>query len=474
MIMSINAPNRIKKKYLDSDSVDGSKVLFLNEESFRAKNSTNEDIELFKLSSNNKFTLLKLPSVSISPIDMYDIVNKKYVDDEVYAEKTRAMMSEVELESSISDEEARAKARENELESLIEEEASLRASEDIRVLNEAKLYTDTEVQEEASLRASEDIRILQEAKAYTDSEIFSNVTDQLGKQNGIATLDSSGKISASQLPAITLTDVHVVTTLAQRDALTVQEGDVVKVTEAVTSSDGTKLPRTYIWAVDNITQIGNWLDIVTESDVDSVNGYVGHIVLNTGDIGELGDNRYFTLSRETQVLAYTDTKVEQEAIFRASEDVRVLEEAKSYTDSEVQEEASLRASEDVRVLEEAKDYADTKVVDTLSGNESDKAPSVRAFKEFVYDIGEQYQVDSFIVDNTIISQNYIELSAKAFAMSIVPSISRLMLLEGDDYTVSVVSGKTRLTFVNSLLSNGEEALEIGDRIRIRYLKDLRA
>lgn len=632
--MSINAPNRIKKKYLDSDSVDGSKVLFLNEESFRAKSASNgQDVELFKLSSQNKFTLLKLPSVSIDPTDMYDIVNKKYVDDEIYTEKTRAMMREAELEGLVDAEELRAKAREDELEGMIDDEALTRASEDIRILSEAK--------------------------AYTDSEIYSNVTSKLGQANGIATLDGSGKISTSQLPAMSLTDVYVVTTLAQRDALTVQEGDVVKVTEAITRPDGTKLPRTYIY--DGSV----FVDITTESDVDSVNGQVGHVVLNTSHISESGDSRYFTAAREQSVKDYVDMEVSEEAGIRASEDIRILSEANTYTDMEVSEEAGIRASEDltfvkldgsrpltgdldvngkeltgvygitgtplgdtteininstldmddnriiylplptesheaatkgyvdyeinthvtsklgqpdgiatldgngkilysqipqlaitdvhvvltmaerdalmvqegdiVKVIEGVqvagewfpksfiwavddvtgvgmwvdiatephvdsingqvgavvldtddiselpgatnKYFTDTRaqtaaVVDTLSGSESNKAPSVRAVKEFIDDFGERYQVDSFTVNSTIISQNYIELSSKAFSMSIVPSISRLMLLEGDDYTVSVVAGKTRLTFVNSLLQGGDEALEVGDRIRIRYLKDL--
>jgi hypothetical protein len=263
---------------------------------------------------------------------------------------------------------------------------------------------------EAATRASEDARILSESKTYTDMEINTHVSSKLGQQNGIATLDSFGKLYTSQLPSLAITDVYVVEYLADRDAITYQMGDVVKVTKAVQSASGEWLARTYI-ATDN----GTWLDIVTESDVDTVNGQTGTVVLTTDDIAEGYDNKYFTDSRA------------QSAV----------------------------------------------VVNTLAGNEIDHAPSVSSVNSLVDSFGERMAVDNFVVTSQIITNNYIELQNKAFSMSIVPSIDRLLLLEGDDYVVSVVAGKTRLTFQNSLLQGYEEALEVGDKIKIRYLKDIR-
>ena len=299
----------------------------------------------------------------------------------------------------------------------ISEESATRASEDVRILSESKAYTDAEKARamtaesaEAALRASEDVRVLSESKAYTDMEINTHVSSKLGQQNGIATLDSFGKLYTSQLPSLAITDVYVVEYIADRDAITYQMGDVVKVTKAIQSASGEWLARTYI-ATDN----GTWLDIVTESDVDTVNGQTGTVVLTTDDIAEGYDNKYFTDSRA------------QSAV----------------------------------------------VVNTLAGNEIDHAPSVNSVNSLVDSFGERMAVDNFVVTNQIITNNYIELQNKAFSMSIVPSIDRLLLLEGDDYVVSVVSGKTRLTFQNSLLQGYEEALEVGDKIKIRYLKDIR-
>jgi hypothetical protein len=45
------------------------------------------------------------------------------------------------------------------------------------------------------------------------------------------------------------------------------------------------------------------------------------------------------------------------------------------------------------------------------------------------------------------------------------SVGRLAVHEGEDYTVSVVGGKTRLTWINSLANpSGAEKIETGDKI----------
>lgn len=101
------------------------------------------------------------------------------------------------------------------------------------------------------------------------------VTDKLGAANGIATLDANGKLASGQVPSIAITDVFVVANIAARDALTgIEEGDVAKVTDA-----GAGLPKTYIY------DGSSWIEIESGSDVDSVNGQVGTVVLQSDDIG---------------------------------------------------------------------------------------------------------------------------------------------------------------------------------------------
>jgi hypothetical protein len=116
-----------------------------------------------------------------------------------------------------------------------------------------------------------------------------------------------------------------------------------------------------------------------------------------------------------------------------------------------------------------------------TGTETDKALSVRATTALVD--GARTYVDNEIASRAVqdkrllsaadITNQYIELAYKAHADSIVPSIDRLLLIEGDDYTVQVVGGKTRLMFTGSIATGGFEAVGAGDRVVVRYLKDLR-
>ena len=71
--------NQLKKKFLGSDSVDGSKIKFSNDDAFRARNALDTaDISLFKLNTSNEFQLLVLPRYNNS-----NVATESYVDAEV-------------------------------------------------------------------------------------------------------------------------------------------------------------------------------------------------------------------------------------------------------------------------------------------------------------------------------------------------------------------------------------------------------
>jgi len=71
--------NQLKKKFLGSDSVDGSKIKFSNDDAFRARNALDTaDISLFKLNTSNEFQLLVLPKYNGS-----NVATESYVDTEV-------------------------------------------------------------------------------------------------------------------------------------------------------------------------------------------------------------------------------------------------------------------------------------------------------------------------------------------------------------------------------------------------------
>ncbi|MGH0052412.1 MAG: hypothetical protein ACQ5SW_03350, partial [Sphaerochaetaceae bacterium] len=98
---------------------------------------------------------------------------------------------------------------------------------------------------------------------YTETEtdnLLDNKVDtsDVGSANGVASLDGSGKVPSAQLPALALTEVHVVADITARDALTVQEGDVAIVQDA-----GSGEPATYIYDGTNWQEMESPTDGVT-------------------------------------------------------------------------------------------------------------------------------------------------------------------------------------------------------------------
>lgn len=225
--------------------------------------------------------------------------------------------------------------------------------------------------------------------------------------NGVATLDANGLIPSNQLPAISITDVMVVADIDARDALVIGTGDnevqIGDVVIVLSDENYEGNRKSYIWD-------GSAYQILNDGDiVDSVNGYTGTVVLNTDDIAEGSSNLYFLDQR-------------------------------------------------------AKDAA---VLDTMSGSETDQAPSVSAVKAYIAD---NYAKESFSLTSTEITQGYIDLANEAHEFSICAFVDRLAMHGGSDYTVSIVGGVSRLTFAGDMAVGGAEALEAGDVIRISYVK----
>ena len=77
----------------------------------------------------------------------------------------------------------------------------------------------------------------------------------------------------------------------------------------------------------------------------------------------------------------------------------------------------------------------------------------------------------FVLSAQDITNGYVDLGHEALANSVVAAVGRLMIHEGvgEDFTMSVVSGVSRMTFVGNLVSPSEEQLAAGDVIFVRYM-----
>lgn len=78
----------------------------------------------------------------------------------------------------------------------------------------------------------------------------------------------------------------------------------------------------------------------------------------------------------------------------------------------------------------------------------------------------QFRNEKFVVDAQILSDGFVTLSFTPESGSMVAFVDRLGIFEGasEDYTLS----GTTMTFLNTLVSPGNQALQVGDEIRVKY------
>jgi|NOAtaT_7_FD_contig_51_2525402_length_2257_multi_16_in_0_out_0_1 hypothetical protein len=123
---------QIKKKFLASNAVDGTKVQYSNNESFRAKSSSNVDVELFKLDNSNIFQFLQMPRVGSDPSNGNDVSRKSYVDAQVLAEAASRVQADAAetaaREAAIASEAASRQAADEQLASDLADESAARVA----------------------------------------------------------------------------------------------------------------------------------------------------------------------------------------------------------------------------------------------------------------------------------------------------------------------------------------------------------
>jgi hypothetical protein len=79
--------------------------------------------------------------------------------------------------------------------------------------------------------------------------------------------------------------------------------------------------------------------------------------------------------------------------------------------------------------------------------------------------------EKFVLTQTDIDNGFIEFARAAMTDSVVAFADRLAIHQGmdQDFTMSVVGGKSRMTFVNNLIDPSPEKLSAGDVINVTYM-----
>jgi hypothetical protein len=102
--------------------------------------------------------------------------------------------------------------------------------------------------------------------------------NKVGAANGVASLNTLGKIPSDQIPAISFSSVKVLAS----------EAEMLALSSAVVGSVviRTDINKNYVLAVANPAVLSNWIQLLTPAPpVQTVNGYSGNVSLTKSDLG---------------------------------------------------------------------------------------------------------------------------------------------------------------------------------------------
>lgn len=527
---------QIKKKFIKPQSIDGTKVLFLNEDPFKAMKSNGDVTELFKFTIGNKLEMLQMPQVSSDPVANEDLARKGYVDSQLSLEQAAR-------ETAVSTEASRALAAEAILQAAIDAEALARisdvGSEETRALAAEAVEKTAREAADASLQDALDIETV--ARQAADLVLQTAIDTEKERVNAILLSSQADKDSFAEIVQLinsvdTENDSAFASYVLSNNAALAQEvldrqaGDTTLQSAinteasaratAVSSEQAARVAADAVLTSDLAAEIARataaesseataraGADTALDSRLDvleadpTTKAYVDQQISSlTSDVTDIdgyaqdvrSDLDQEILDRIADVNAEETRATGVEATLSAS----IISEASARA-AAISSEQAARIAQDLVLdgkistkFQESKDYTDQKVADLVAsapavldtlnelavalGSDANFATTVASqIANAANNLGDRFMYEQFVVDSGMISAGYIDLGHKGFAASMVVSNGRLMLFEGEDYSVSVVEGKSRLTFIGSMLSSEVEALESGDIIKVRYLKDVR-
>lgn len=110
------------------------------------------------------------------------------------------------------------------------------------------------------------------------------------------------------------------------------------------------------------------------------------------------------------------------------------------------------------------------VVNSMSGSESDMAPSVLAIKNYISGLPQPTRIkEKYTLNATDIANGYVTLGHLVLSGTEQVFVNRLAMHGDEDYSLSTVGGVTRITFSGEVAHGHISELEVGDVIRVTYM-----
>lgn len=413
----------IRNKFVDSNNpLDDSKIKLRNNNNLKSRNAAGTaDVDIVRVNTFNRIEFPSFPQVSGTPAANNDLVNKAYVD-------ANAGGNSIKPDGSVT-------------------------------------FTDNQSMGGFKLTN------LGQPTSNGDALRF----NELGIANGIATLDSSGKVPASQMQ-VSIMDFKGnwnastnTPTLADGSG---NQGDVYRVNVAGIRDLGSGA-QTFVvgdWVIYDASGVWQRSHGGTDS-VASVNGLTGAVTVNA--INELTGEVTAGPAVGSQALGGLVTKDPAGAITNSGSGVKV--NLLSTGGLEISSNALKVKPGDASVTVNASGVsvnlnASGAITSGVSGVAvaTDNATikiSANALK------GLTHKKEKFTLGASDITNQYIDLSQVAATDSIDVVVSGLVHVETVDYSVGYTSGagsKTRISFTGDLASGGNSPLAEGDVVVVKY------
>lgn len=424
---------------------------------------------------------------------------KSYTDSEVSAEETRAMGEESRIEAKLDQEILDRQAGDSQTLSDAQAYAEQKKSEGMD-------YTDAQVLTEKNRAEGEEARI----EGKVDQEILDRASAVSAEQSRAESAESalSGRLDVIEGSDTTEGSVAK----AEKDAKDYADqkiSDLVNSAPAVL--DTLKELSDALGGDENFSatvagQIGS-LDsrLDTLEGADTVTGSVAKALKDAkaytdsevsseesramgeesrieGKVDQEVSDRQAAISSEQTARENADNALDarldiiEGADTQAGSVAKALKDAKAYTDAQIAIEQDVRDAE-VTALSDRLDIVEGDAttegsVAKAEQDAKDYADSLNSAMDSRVDALEavQHRKETFTLSSGDISNGYIELSMEAASNSTVVFVGRLGAVEGIDYSVSVVSSKTRITWTGELASGGASELVASDKVHVKFMK----
>jgi len=500
--------SQIKKKFIKNDAIDGTKVLFLNNESFRIKNSSGSDVNLFKLDGSDMFQMLVMPKVSSDPSNSNDLSRKSYVDAGDSAVQSAANAYTDQKIADLVDGAPALLNTLNELAAAINDDANfastvlgqISSEETARMAADALIQSELDATQVGAGLGSDGSYTSHSSSNYIKSSDFSSASVTASLHNADKLLDAALKaevdariadVDAEQSAREAAISAEQSARESADDALDARldtiegigEGSIAKALQDAKDyadvidtdlqgqidTEKSRIDAILLASDADKDSFAEIVSLINSVDTTNDTAFASYVLSNdaalaqevsdrqSGDSGlqsELDATQSGAgLNSDGSYAGHATSNYLKTTDFTAASLTQSLNSANKLLDSAIKAEVDARIAA-VSAEQSARETADEELSDRIYALETfvPAAPTK----------------EKFTLTSTDISNGYINLGEVVTPNSEMIFVGSLYMHPTDSYTLSTVDGVTRVTWANEVAAGGATELVEGDVVYVRY------